>query len=162
MSATSPPFLEDHKVYGLVVFPATAYLETVVAAAAEAYPGRACVLEDLEFSDALVLPDGRQRVVQLLLTPEGGDEAAFQFFSLKESAARESWRRHASGRVRLTTAREAAPSRHSLDEIRSRCIEEITGSAYYEAVRQRAAPRRRLPFCISRRRCASAFFSTSA
>jgi acyl transferase domain-containing protein/NADPH:quinone reductase-like Zn-dependent oxidoreductase/acyl carrier protein len=138
LSAASPAFLQDHTVYGTVVLPATAYIEMMLAAAADAYPGRGATLEDLEFSDALVLPDDRARIVQLLLTPGGTDEADFQLLSLNESTGpREVWRPHLTGRIRLTSSRAAMPTPHSIDEIRERCAEEIAGSEYYEGMRSR-------------------------
>jgi acyl transferase domain-containing protein/NAD(P)-dependent dehydrogenase (short-subunit alcohol dehydrogenase family)/acyl carrier protein len=137
LSADSPVFLKDHTVYSTVVLPATAHIEMALAAAAEAYPGRAVVLEDLEFADALVLPDGRARVTQLLLTPGGIDEAEYQLLSLTESAdARESWRRHSTGRIRLIP-HAGGSTAHSIDDIRQRCAEEISGSEYYEGMRSR-------------------------
>src|SRR5581483_6152477 len=137
LSAVSPRFLNDHQVYGMVVLPATAYMEIVVAAAREAFPGRACELRDLEFSDALVLPDDRKRVVQLLLTPEGSDRASYQLFSLKEtSGARESWRLHAAGQIALSSGQRPKSSR-ALDDIKARCVEQMAGADYYAAMRQR-------------------------
>jgi myxalamid-type polyketide synthase MxaB len=138
LTAVSPRFLNDHQVYGMVVLPATAYMEIVVAAASHAFPGRACELRDLEFSDALVLPDERKRIVQLVVTPDGSDQASYQLFSLKESSgARESWRLHAAGQIGLGAVQRGRTASQPVGEIKARCGEQMTGTEYYDALRQR-------------------------
>jgi len=54
----STPFLEDHRVYGTLVFPMTGYLEMGLAAAAEALGPGPQVLEDVVISEALMLSPG--------------------------------------------------------------------------------------------------------
>jgi acyl transferase domain-containing protein/NADPH:quinone reductase-like Zn-dependent oxidoreductase/acyl carrier protein/NADP-dependent 3-hydroxy acid dehydrogenase YdfG len=138
LSAAAPAFLKDHTVYGTVVLPATAYLEMVLAAAAQAYPGRVAEIEDAEFSDALILPEEGARIVQLLLTPGGIDETGYQLLSLTESSgAKETWRRHSIGRIRLTAQSHAGATPHPISQIRERCAEEISGPHYYEGMRSR-------------------------
>ena len=137
LSAESPSFVGDHKVYGLVVFPATAYLESVVEAAGDAFHGRSVAVRDIEFAEALVLPEQATRVAQLVFTPDGEHAATFTFCSLDgtEGSAHDSWRVHVTGRIELGD--EAVPAPLSPSSIRERCAEEIDGAAYYDAMLER-------------------------
>ena len=47
------PYLADHRKYGAIVFPATAFIETMRAAAVAASGGAACAIDDLVISNPL-------------------------------------------------------------------------------------------------------------
>ena len=51
-------YLDDHRVEGAAVLPASLYVEMALAAATEAFPSQSFVLKDIEFRKALFLPDG--------------------------------------------------------------------------------------------------------
>lgn len=104
VTAESPPYLEDHRVAGSVVVPGAALLEGALAAAGRAWgEGSPVILEDVRFRQALVLPTGEGRQVQLVWTPEG-EGAAFQLFSRPEVEAdgptETPWSGHFEGRAR--------------------------------------------------------------
>ena len=65
LEATSASFLSDHRIYGTVVVPATAYLELGLAAAAHALGAGPHVVENVAISEALVLPAEGGRTVQV-------------------------------------------------------------------------------------------------
>ncbi|HQU71882.1 MAG TPA: polyketide synthase dehydratase domain-containing protein, partial [Calditrichia bacterium] len=65
----TPAFLGDHRVWGTVVLPAAAYLETALSAAAVIYGTRGAVeLHDAYIQEAFVLPDDNPRTLQLHLS----------------------------------------------------------------------------------------------
>ena len=69
MSAQSPAYLADHQVQGSVVTPAAAYIEQGLAAAAEVFgPGRHG-LANLAIQQAMFLPEGVRRRVQVSIAP---------------------------------------------------------------------------------------------
>src|SRR5262249_40311468 len=70
LTTDSQPFFSDHRVYGLVIFPATAYLEMAVAGAREALGPGPYGLRDVFIHEPLVLPEDEVQTVQLVLTPE--------------------------------------------------------------------------------------------
>ncbi|QRO01833.1 amino acid adenylation domain-containing protein [Archangium violaceum] len=129
-------FLEDHQVHGATVLPSTVYMEMVRAAAGELFGAGPHAVEDLLIQEALVLHGDEERNLQLVLTPRGGDALAFQLFSARGDVAgaqREvPWKLHTSGTVRKARQGEVAPESRSLDELLSRCSQEVPAATLYE------------------------------
>ena len=143
------PYLDDHRIEGVAVLPASAYVEMALAAAAEAFraeplepaesftsPGlaKAFTIKDFEFRRALFLPDGEARHLQLILSPESDGAASIQIYSRAAAMdeAGKSWTLHATGRVCPQPDGSVLPTRQeTLAEIQARCPETISGSEYY-------------------------------
>ena len=98
-SAHQPAFLDDHRIYGTVLVPGAAHIAMVLAAAADSLGGTSFVLEDVTFPEALALPEGHGRAVQLILSPQNG-VTQFRVASSAD-AERTEWSVHAAGRVAL-------------------------------------------------------------
>jgi len=132
----SLPYLADHRIYGSVVLPATAYLEMVLAAAEKALGPRSYVLEDVVISEAMLLPAAADRLVRVGVTqPEAGLAVVEVRSRAHEAEGEAAWRLHASGRVRATEiALSSVPE--ALEAIRARCRTEIQVEPQYEALRQ--------------------------
>ncbi|MDC0676180.1 type I polyketide synthase [Sorangium atrum] len=132
LSSRALPFLNDHQVFDVVVFPATAYLELAFAAGAAVLGPAARVLEQVVIHEALPLPAGEERALQIVLVPGGAGEASFEIFSARAEpfGGEVDWRLHASGAIRSEDPRDvrAAPP---LDAIRARHAGEMTGESYY-------------------------------
>ncbi len=124
------PYLADHRIYGSVVLPATAYLEMGLAAGEETLGPGVHVLEDVVISEAMVLPATQDRLVQVRVSPQD-DGAAIEVRS-RGADGGEEWRLHASGRVREA---EAPCVPETLEDIRARCTTELPVEAQYEALR---------------------------
>ncbi|HEU4768592.1 MAG TPA: SDR family NAD(P)-dependent oxidoreductase, partial [Pyrinomonadaceae bacterium] len=132
-SIDSLPFLGDHSVGGVVVMPGTAYVEMGLAAAQHALGPGSHSLVELSIQQVMVFPDDRtETTVQLTLKREEGG-ASFRILSAPAESDSGQWLLHATGTIRTQAA---APVAASLDEIRSRCIEEITGDAFYQLLRR--------------------------
>ncbi len=127
LSATAPAFLDQHRIDGAIVVPATAHLE-MIGTAALACVGPAHRIEDVTLQEALVIPDGETRTVQVVLTPAAAGSMTAQVWSLVgDGAAR--WTLHVEGRVRPDG--EAVAAVDSLDETRRRCTEALSGPDFY-------------------------------
>ncbi|HKQ61796.1 MAG TPA: polyketide synthase dehydratase domain-containing protein, partial [Candidatus Polarisedimenticolaceae bacterium] len=129
LSATTPGFLDQHRIDGAVVVPATAHLE-MIGTAAMSCAGQGHRIEDLTLQEALVIPDGETRTVQVVLTPAQGGSMTAQVWSLADAEAPR-WTLHVEGRVwpdDAATGVSAAP----LDEPRRRCAEALSGSDFYQ------------------------------
>lgn len=139
VSIRSFPYLGDHRVQGLVVLPAAAYVEMALAAAAEVFGAGAHVLEGFTFTKALFLPEEGSRTVQLVLSQPMIGAARFQFFSRESIAGPEqaSWVLHASGSVRLDQADLVAPAHESPETIEARCPVGAPGADAYQVMRER-------------------------
>ena len=91
------PWLADHKVGGVVVYPAAAFLESALAAADLRHDGRAPAIEDFEIRSPLALPDRCTKVVRFHLEEDGG-----QFvIQSRDRMTRDAWQLHVVGRISL-------------------------------------------------------------
>ncbi len=102
------PYLADHKVKGVVVFPAAAFAEMALAAAADLTGGDALALEDLKFEQALVLPLAGRVRVQVALTRGPGEVWLVRISSRSAEAEAREWTLHARG---LARAEPTSPRR---------------------------------------------------
>ena len=95
----SPAYLVDHQVQGSVVTPAAAYIEQSLAAAEDLFGPGQHGLANLTIQQAMFLPEGVRRRVQLAVAPESGGEATFETYSRTEdeSGKATAWNMHATG-----------------------------------------------------------------
>lgn len=91
------PWLEEHKVAGATVFPATAHLELMRAAAALRL-GAPVQVESLTFAEALVLDGEPGRDIRAVVAHEDGTEA-LQVWSRPRAGGDNEWTLHATGRL---------------------------------------------------------------
>ncbi|HEY0068878.1 MAG TPA: beta-ketoacyl synthase N-terminal-like domain-containing protein, partial [Chloroflexia bacterium] len=140
LNASSLPFIEDHKIGGLTVLPAAAYLEMALAAAAYAGGPGAYAVEQTDIREALLFQEGAYRVLQFVLSPQGNKTGAWQVFSLAEGGTdkQDTWKLHAEGvvcphEIGDADTREGA---QLLDDVRQRCTEELPVDEYYEQLRE--------------------------
>jgi acyl transferase domain-containing protein/2-polyprenyl-3-methyl-5-hydroxy-6-metoxy-1,4-benzoquinol methylase len=137
ISSADFPWTLDHQVFGKVVFPATAYLEMILASAKEALGLQRFSIRDMDIREALVLDEGETRKVQLAITKVQGDgDASFQLASLvfDTSDSEPKWKTHAAGKIRVAEARDAfsSPGMPSLEEAREQCRNEISVESYHQ------------------------------
>jgi len=94
LDPSSLPYLQDHRFWGRIVFPAAAYAEIGLAVGRLLNPEARCAVEDLEFQRILVF-SGDEGVV---LRTEF-EEAGARFRVSSRSVDSEQWTLHASGRI---------------------------------------------------------------
>ncbi|MGW7492689.1 polyketide synthase dehydratase domain-containing protein, partial [Streptomyces sp. NPDC054786] len=104
LSAKSAPWLADHSVNGLALFPGTGFVELVLAAGVHVGCG---MLEELTLEAPLVLPERRGVAFQIVV---GEDKAGrtVTVYSRDESSDGP-WTRNASGLLTTDAAAEPAP-----------------------------------------------------
>ncbi|HEU4597695.1 MAG TPA: type I polyketide synthase [Pyrinomonadaceae bacterium] len=133
------PFLEDHRVQGLMVLPATVSVEMARAAAAQVFGARAFRLASLEFRKALFVPEQGARILQLSFAPGADGGVAFRLDSRPADAdeAARQWTLHTTGYIRFAEQDEPAEAMEGgLDAARARCPEEMTGADFYSRLGQ--------------------------
>lgn len=100
VTATNPPWLQDHRVASEVVMPMTAYLEACLAAARATGGDPVHAIENVEVGEAMPLPDGESRVMQVRVDQsEGGAPARVRVFSRSAAQDTAPWTLHASATV---------------------------------------------------------------
>ena len=133
LNAHWPPFLDHHRIYGLVVLPSPAYIEMALAAAAQVLGAASPALEDLLIQTALLLPETGSRVIQLTLAEAHDQRVAFQVFAQNDRPTE--WTRHATGVVNLEPI-APADATLAVDEVQGRCPTAISGADYYARLRE--------------------------
>ena len=89
-------FLKDHKVENHVIFPAAAFVDMVLEAGVQLFPGHAFVVEDFEIRKPLILPDPASGVhLELSYDP---NERTFAIQSRFDQGA--AWSLHVVGSMR--------------------------------------------------------------
>lgn len=135
LSSNVLSYLNDHRVDGVAMLPASLYVGMVLEAAALAFPSRALVLKDMQFLKALVLPDGGMRSVQVVLSPAENGSASVHIYSRPHDLdnATQSWILHATGRICRdeTSATTMVFEDDALAEVQERCSERMGGADYY-------------------------------
>jgi len=129
-STETLPFLADHHVYGKVVVPGACYLALALSGADLLFDGAACVLTDVIFPQPLVLLDGEERVVQLIVEAAESTRtpSSFRIVSFVEADSDAEPLLHATGRMARTS--ETSPT-FSLTELHASCDVAIDLAAFY-------------------------------
>ncbi|QSQ15455.1 type I polyketide synthase [Myxococcus landrumensis] len=131
-SADALPFLDDHRLYGTVVVPGSCHISRILATAAQALGPGSYTLEDCLFPQPIVLAEGEERLVQLVLTPKGQNRYGFEIYSVESSAEDESasWVLNGSGALQVEEG-AVRPAPLSFKEIEARCVH-LADAGMYE------------------------------
>ncbi len=115
-----PHWLQDHAVFGDIVFPGAAYVEMALAAC-----GGNVALEKLAFEVPLQMhePASLQSVVR-----RGGEQETIEIHSMPASTPQ--WTRNCSATI--TTAQPRPPASVQRDELEARCDQAIEAAEFYE------------------------------
>ena len=110
---------------GSPVTPAAAYIEQGLAAADQMFGPGPHVIENLVIQQAMFLPEGAGRLVQVAVSPESGGQCSFETYSIPGDAAdaKPSWTLHALGRLAPakieTSETSGEPRRIDLEDVRA-------------------------------------------
>lgn len=130
-------FFNDHRVGGVAIMPGAAYMEMGLAIAATLFKTETPLLTDLTIHEPLVATEESWRLVQVVATPSGHNEATFQIFSSDESEQDAAWSLHVEGTVGVLPAADEFPEVDMPLTIQSRCSEEVVATTHYEFLRAR-------------------------
>jgi myxalamid-type polyketide synthase MxaE and MxaD len=141
LDKNSLPYLDDHRIQGVAVLPASAYVEMALAAAVEVFGAQSVALKDIEFRKALFLPEGETHTIQVILSQGADGAASFHIYSCPGGVVHsgKSWMLHATGKVCFQQDNSIitpAAGQDTLTEMRTRCAEKISGQDYYRRLRE--------------------------
>jgi acyl transferase domain-containing protein/acyl carrier protein len=141
LDKNSLPYLDDHRIQGVAVLPASAYLEMALAAAVEVFGAQSVALKDIEFRKALFLPEGGTHTIQVILSQGADGVTSFHIYSCPGGVVHsgKSWMLHATGKVCLQQDNSIitpAAGQETLTEMRTRCAEKISGQDYYRRLHE--------------------------
>ncbi len=118
-------WLDDHRFWDSVVFPASGYGEIGLAIARKMFPGENYVVEDLEMKKALFVSEEKVPVVEVVFDPA---TRIFQVFS--SSGERRDWDLNSQGVLRKLPL--PVESSVDLEAIKSRLPRHFSHEEYYE------------------------------
>jgi acyl transferase domain-containing protein/surfactin synthase thioesterase subunit len=128
-------YLDDHRIYGMPVLPTTVGVTALRDAACRYFGSDAVEIANLQYREAMVLPESGERIVQSILTPLGDSAAEFRFASIGTNGA-DTWRTHMVGVARKDDrARNGEIAAPRFDHIGQRCAGSIPVDRYYETLR---------------------------
>ena len=128
-------YLGDHRIYGMPVLPTTVGLTALRDAARQYFDSDTVEIANLQYREAMILPEDGERIVQTILTPIDDLTVEFRFTSIGASAD-DTWRTHMVGMARREDpARIAEAVPFQFAHVRQRCASSIPVDRYYEALR---------------------------
>jgi thioester reductase-like protein len=120
-------YLESHRFWGTILFPAAGYGEIALALARAVFPSEAYTVEDLLVKKALFINENDVPTVRVEFYPVD------KTFTISSSTgAKEDWELHVQGRLTLLTAE--VPPRCDLAAIKARLPNHISHQDYYVAL----------------------------
>jgi acyl transferase domain-containing protein/surfactin synthase thioesterase subunit len=126
-------YLDDHRIYGMPVLPTTAGLIALRDAARQYFASDAVEIANLQYREALVLPESGERIVQSILTPLDDSAAEFRLASIGADVDGP-WRTHMVGVARKDPPNTETAS-FDLDRVSQRCSNSLPIDRYYQAIR---------------------------
>ncbi|RIK32671.1 MAG: beta-ketoacyl synthase [Anaerolineae bacterium] len=132
LNAESVSFLNDHRVNGMAIMPATGFIEMGLAAARLGLGFESPILQDVIIHAPLTLQAEGERVVQTILSIEADGRALLQVFS-SDAPERSEWQAHLTGTI-LRQSPQLPVAVVDLELIKKRCTEAMTAVEHYQAL----------------------------
>ncbi|MEH2032453.1 MAG: SDR family NAD(P)-dependent oxidoreductase [Nostoc sp.] len=135
ISASSPAYLADHRIFEQVIFPGAAYLEMAIAAAANIFQSDCIVLENVAIAQPLILETHQEKIVQVILSPLENQGYGFEICSRdsKRENSENPWTVHTTGTV-LANETNTIPAELDLETWTNQ--ESIEVKAFYQQLQQ--------------------------
>ena len=136
ISKNFPVWLKEHRVFETKIVPITAYIEMVLAAGVAVTKSENLTLENVLILQPLILlENGFEKLIQLVLTPKGILSYSFEIFSLEEDKDQPNWILHASGKL-LVRNKHSPVEKCDLATLQSKCQQEISVDLLYQRNRE--------------------------
>lgn len=127
------PYLNDHQVENIVVFPGAGYIDIALALHHEHFGDYACSLENITIHKVLGVQPHQVPVLHSSVNMATNE---FHIYSQDEAAFIDDWNLHASGRINSGTYR-STPPRVNVDAIKASISEELSVEAFYAGLQKR-------------------------
>nr|ATO58431.1 McyD [Phormidium sp. LP904e]QCQ67874.1 type I polyketide synthase [Phormidium sp. LP904c] len=140
ISSVNPDYLEEHKVFGKVLFPATGFIEMILAASQKILADKSVLIEDVSIHQGLLLSE-IPILVQIIFKPKKSVKQTYTFEIFSDDSINEQWNLNVTGEVKsnnLTTVNKSELASISL-KAKGNAEEEkksISISRFYELYQQ--------------------------
>lgn len=129
LTADWPSFIKDHRIFGAITIPATAYLEMALAAAKTALGQQVNELQDIVIQQALLVTANQPHTVHIILDTNQSNRTGFQIHSLDPVS--ETWSLHVTGSINHTPALAEEPP-VEVEDLQSQCPVVIPAEIHYQ------------------------------
>lgn len=119
------PYLNDHRFWNSVVFPAAGYAEIGLAVARQLFPDEPYAVEELDIKKALFVSAQRVPTVQTVFDPV---DKTFRIYSV--SGRDQDWEQNAKGRLTLLPSDQ--PSSLDVAQLKRSLAQELDRQQYYD------------------------------
>ncbi|MGR3219882.1 MAG: beta-ketoacyl synthase N-terminal-like domain-containing protein [Candidatus Anammoxibacter sp.] len=141
VSRASPSYMKDHEVFGCVVGAAAFHISIVLTGVDRAFGMKSCVLEDILFLQAMVIPEIGSLKVQLIFSQLGDEKYSFKLISTNSSKVHEDptwsdeglWSTHITGKVSPIITKHSVDDNETsgIEKVISGCAGELTVTEFY-------------------------------
>lgn len=111
-----PAYLADHQVFGTIVIPGASHTAMMLRAARQLFPESPFSLEDIHYPKALLINEGEQFQLQVIVGAETAQQRTMQVVS-RPQEHQDAWSCHATARLKALTTPASAPVLPSIDEL---------------------------------------------
>ena len=132
LNLSAPAWIGEHRVYGTAVLPGSAYLEAALAAARQALASETLVLENVEFREALHVPERGGCTIQTVVTPLSEGAAEWRVYRRNDGGGERNgaaFTLHALGQVRIEASMN--PPAGAVAEMRAACPQPMSVETLY-------------------------------
>jgi len=139
-SRVSPGYLQDHRLFDMLVVPGASHVAMILQAAESIFGPCACRFEDLAFVRPILLPEDSARCVQLVFSADSQENGrSFQLMSAATGVDAHdtvAWSVHMTGRVKALIDNDLPPRTGVLPiaSIQDRANQALSGSEFYTKV----------------------------
>lgn len=140
LTRNSPPYIQDHRIFGRLVVAGASHVAMLLLAVHEAFRADYCALEELLFHQPLTVSEHGARTAQVVFTPQGLGRASFSLLSMRDNTNETdptAWLVHATGKINLLSdGGKTLTAGETLDVtvVQARCSHVISGTEFYERI----------------------------
>jgi len=132
------PILDAHRFCGMPILPGAFQLAMAVEAASRHAAPSGCTLENVSFAHAVVVPEGQDRNVQLILSAGDAPRREFRLVSRSWDEEEGDWTEHTSGRLAAEVEADAIPTdvREGRDRLTAGAGRKVSAEEFYALMRR--------------------------
>jgi acyl transferase domain-containing protein len=144
LQARNVPWLRDHSLGGISIFPAAGYLSMAIEAVRQvhekdegeqAQPMRGITLRNVDIKTTLNIPDSEDEGIETLCTLQPAETPGWYSFTIESYSGNDQWTNHCDGLIRVdsgsSSIRSAWPARLPVDE--TGLGQRVSGKRWYDA-----------------------------
>ncbi|NCS14069.1 MAG: SDR family NAD(P)-dependent oxidoreductase [Microcystis aeruginosa G13-12] len=136
VSYLNPSYLEEHQVFDNIVFPATGFIEAILAASQKIFNGHFVTLQNVSIHQGLLLSP-TPLIVQIIFRPKKSSQLIYTFEIFSSDSAQEKWVLHVTGEVKPKDIQSLAASELTQTKLeRENPKESISIREFYELYQQ--------------------------